>query len=97
MSGFDLSLYMDIDRLGASIRTCRMLREMSVAELAKRASVSEANLRAIESGDREPSLSCYVRLTGALGVSPALLLASAEKRFTELKTLEQFDAVFVPD
>ncbi len=70
----DLGLFLDLDRLGERIRNCRRESSMTLLQLAAAASVSPEHLLMIEAGEREPSLSCFVRLARALGVSAADLL-----------------------
>lgn len=61
--------------LGAAIRALRLSRNMTMAELAKRASLSAAMISKIESGDGNPSLNSIREIAAALEVPVAYLFA----------------------
>ncbi len=71
----DLSLFIDLEKLGESVRCCRLRNGLTVRQLADKAAVSEELLYLVEEGDREPSLSAFVRIVHALDVDPASLLS----------------------
>ena len=70
----DLRLFLDLDRLGGHIRRCRREKGLTAEQLAEASAISADYLRMIEGGTREPSLSCFVRLSRALGVPLSDLL-----------------------
>jgi transcriptional regulator with XRE-family HTH domain len=56
------------DHLGARIRAIRRQREVTGAELARKASVSPSYLSRLENGRVSPTVSTLTRIMGALGV-----------------------------
>ncbi|MFD2238131.1 helix-turn-helix domain-containing protein [Aureimonas populi] len=69
----------DIDkRIGARIRIERESRGWSLAELARRASVSRAMIHKVEHGQSSPTANLLGKLSGAFGLSMSRLMARAE-------------------
>jgi XRE family aerobic/anaerobic benzoate catabolism transcriptional regulator len=64
--------------VGASVRARRTERGMSRRQLSERSRVSERFLAQLEAGSGNISLARFAQVAGALGVSPAALLAGAE-------------------
>ena len=54
---------------GEKIKALRTAQHMSMAELARRASMSDRAIRYIEAGDREPSVEAIQKIAAALGVT----------------------------
>lgn len=58
----------DCQSLGARVRMLRTEKNMSVAELARRARLSESTIRNIEAGDANPLLNTLVGVAYGLGI-----------------------------
>lgn len=58
--------------LGLTVRSLRETKGMSRGELARAAGISESYLKKIESGDRNPGLETYQRITGVLDADIAI-------------------------
>ena len=58
--------------LGIAVRSLRETKGMSRGELARVAGISESYLKKIESGDRNPGLDTYQRITGVLDADIAI-------------------------
>lgn len=71
----DLSLFIDTKKLGQSIHFYRIMKGLTIRQLADMSAVGEEFLYLIEEGDREPSLSSFVRIARALDVDPTSLLS----------------------
>ena len=65
-------------RIGARIRIERESRGWSLTELAERAGVSRAMIHKIERGESSPTATLLGRLSGAFGISMAMLMARAD-------------------
>jgi len=65
-------------RLGERIRSERMKRQWSLAELANRSGVSRAMLSKIERGEASPTAELLVRIAAAFGMTLSSLIALAE-------------------
>lgn len=55
--------------LSAIIKALRTAQDMSMAELSRRASMSDRAIRYIEAGEREPSVDAIQKIAAALGVT----------------------------
>ena len=66
-----------IEALGALLRAQRIAADLSLRELAERASVSNAYLSQLERGLHEPSLSVLKAIASALGMPLGPLLTRA--------------------
>lgn len=64
--------------LGAALRALREEGGLSLSELARAAETDKAYLSGLERGRRNPSWTVLVRLTKALGITPAVLTKRAE-------------------
>ncbi len=64
--------------VGARVRSLREERGLSRRQLSERSGVSERFLAQLEVGDGNISLARFAEVAGALGLSPAELLAGAE-------------------
>src|SRR3989442_9178181 len=63
--------------LGRTVRTTREKLDLTQAELAERVGVSRAAIAEIEAGRiRQPRAAVFARLSAALGIPAAVLLAS---------------------
>ena len=71
---------MDMNRsdLGGIIRQQRIMRSLTLAELAERSRVSASHLGWIEKGERFPSARILRRLAGPLGVEEGELMTWAD-------------------
>ena len=54
---------------GEKIKALRTAQGMSMAELSRRASMSDRAIRYIEAGEREPSVDAIQKIAAALGVT----------------------------
>jgi serine-type D-Ala-D-Ala carboxypeptidase/endopeptidase len=61
-------------KIGKNLRTKRIEKFMSQAELAETSGLSEAHVGRIERDEVEPHLSTIRKLAGALGVEPQELV-----------------------
>ncbi|RWC31398.1 MAG: XRE family transcriptional regulator [Mesorhizobium sp.] len=64
--------------IGRRIRSERILRDWSLAELADRSDVSKAMLSTIERGKTSPTAALLVRVAAAFGMTLSTLIARAE-------------------
>ncbi len=65
---------MTLETIGMRLRRLRVAQSLSAAGLARKVYVTEAAIRAIETGDsKSPSFPVGVRLAEALGVTPRYL------------------------
>lgn len=69
------------------LKYMRERRNMTQAELAKKADVSQSTIAQIESGKKDPSLSTIKKLSEALDVHIAILFASDDVHVFDMKTL----------
>ncbi len=70
---------MDIAALfGENLARCRKLADMSQEELGIRASLHRTEISQLERGLRVARIDTLVKLAGALGVSPAELIAGID-------------------
>jgi transcriptional regulator with XRE-family HTH domain len=60
--------------LGKAIRTCRSQKGLKLADLSKRANLSESYISLLERGERDPSLSSIEAIARALEVPVSLLV-----------------------
>jgi transcriptional regulator with XRE-family HTH domain len=60
--------------LGKAIRLCRSQKGLKLAELAKRAALSESYISLLERGARDPSLSSIEAIARALEIPVSLLI-----------------------
>ena len=58
-----------LDANGEKIKALRTAQGMSMAELSRRASMSDRAIRYIEAGEREPSVDAIQKIAAALGVT----------------------------
>jgi len=65
---------MDKEVLGARIRKLRKQRKMSMEGFAEKAKITPTFLGQIERGVKMPSLTTFVKIVNALGISPDVLL-----------------------
>jgi len=61
---------------GEKIKALRTAQGMSMAELSRRASMSDRAIRYIEAGEREPSVNAIQKIAAALGVTTDRLYAA---------------------
>ncbi|WP_240484666.1 helix-turn-helix domain-containing protein [Brevundimonas nasdae] len=59
------------DRVGTNVRRLRKAKGLSQEALAHEAGMAMRYLAGIERGEENPSLAILVKLSGALGISPA--------------------------
>jgi transcriptional regulator with XRE-family HTH domain len=76
-----LAVRTDLQRLGAHIRTRRILRRERQRDLAARARISARTLAAAEKGDPAVSAGIYASLAWAVGL-PALSTAAEQAQAT---------------
>jgi transcriptional regulator with XRE-family HTH domain len=84
-----------LDRLGARIRTERLARGFSVAELAERCRVSRSMLYAIEQGRKAPTVLVLDRIATGLGTSIARLVG--EERGDQVVVLRRDEQAVARD
>jgi len=82
---------MIFQNLGARIRTCRLQKNLTQAELAKLMGMCPSMIGHAERGSREISVKTLVALCNALDVSPAYLLKDS------LKTHDKHLSEWLPD
>lgn len=68
-----LQLYLLL-QLGDRLRHLRKSQGLSTVEMASRAGISRATLRAVEAGDPTPSMGTYLKVLSALGIAGDLAL-----------------------
>lgn len=68
--------------LGNRIRSFRRERGLTLGQLAEKAGISASYLSTIERGLKKPSIPALKQISDALHVSPALLVRSADEKFT---------------
>lgn len=78
------------DALGRNIRKLRVVQDLSIRELAKRAGVTVAAVHFIEKGQRLPFTPTLCRLASALGTSIDLLLSSTDPLVHETVILNKY-------
>ena len=79
--------------LGRVVRTAREQLDLTQAELAQRVGVSRAAIAEIEAGRiRQPRAAVFARLSSALGIPAAALLASLGLGGTEAGMLVEIEA-----
>ncbi|RME18058.1 MAG: XRE family transcriptional regulator [Bdellovibrio sp.] len=71
------------------VRYLRQSRELSQAQLAKKAKVSQSTIAQIESGRKDPSISTLKKIAKALEVEIAILFASEDVLVFDLKKLRK--------
>ena len=69
-------------RLGRSVRTRRLAAELTLKDLAKRASCSESMLSKVENGRVAPSISTLHRIAAAMGTNVAELMTEQSRPVT---------------
>ena len=65
---------------GEKIKALRTAQGMSMAELSRRASMSDRAIRYIEAGEREPSVDAIQKIAAALGVTTDYFIDDATFR-----------------
>src|SRR5207249_11126091 len=79
--------------LGRTVRTAREQLDLTQAELAERVGVSRAAIAEIEAGRiRQPRAAVFARLSAALGIPAAVLLASAGLAGAEVGMVSEVEA-----
>jgi len=79
--------------LGRAVRSAREQLDLTQAELAQRVGVSRATIAEIEAGRiRQPRAAVFARLSSALGIPAAALLASLGLGGTEAGMLAEIEA-----
>ena len=63
-----------IESIAANIRKARQASGLTQAEVAKKAEVSENHYAQIERGEKNPTLSTFIRIIDAIGVSSTDIL-----------------------
>jgi len=67
------------EAMGLALRSLRLDRGLSQAEVAQRADIARSWLSQMEGGGGNPAWGSLVRLAAALGVSPVELVDRAER------------------
>ncbi len=70
-------LYYDDERIAASIRSYRLRRNLTLAQLSEMSGVSVAHLSRLENGGRTPTVRLLLQLARALGVSLGALVGES--------------------
>ncbi len=63
-----------LERFGENLRVNRVVRRITQEGLAFAAEVHRTQVSLMESGQRSPRIPTFIKLCGALGVSPEVLL-----------------------
>lgn len=63
-----------VERVAAKLRSARQAKGLTQAEVAKKAGVSENHYAQIERGEKNPTLSTFVGIIDAIGVSSVEIL-----------------------
>jgi transcriptional regulator with XRE-family HTH domain len=63
-----------IERTAARLRKARQDKQLTQAEVAKRAGVSENHYAQIERGEKNPTVSTFKSIIAAIGISSAEIL-----------------------
>ncbi len=81
----------DLERytLSERIKYMRQRRDLTQADLAKVADVSQSTVAQIESGDKDPSFSTLLKIAGALDCHLAVLFSSDEVHVFDMKRLKK--------
>lgn len=79
------------DNVGDNIRKIRKLRGLTLKELGNMLGVSETNIRAYESGKRNPKYETIKRFASALEVDVSALRGYKEERITYIKIQGELD------
>ncbi len=75
--------------LSERIKYLRQKRDMTQAQLAKLAQVSQSTVAQIESGDKDPSLTTLQKISTALDCHIAVLFTSDELHVFDMKRLRK--------
>ena len=75
--------------LSERIKYMRQRREMTQAELAKSAGVSQSTVAQIENGDKDPSFSTLLKISQALDCHLAVLFSSEDVHVFDMKRLRK--------
>ncbi len=67
-----------------SIKCARIVKGLTVGELAKRASLGISTVSQIESGAKSPSLTSFLKISEALGFKPSQIMW-LEEQYQEMK------------
>lgn len=67
------------EAFGLALRKCRNRKGLSQEELASQSGLHRTYISLLERGKKGPSLSTVFRVSGALGVSPHVLVAMTEQ------------------
>ncbi len=83
---------------GDKIKALRTAQHMSMAELARRASMSDRAIRYIESNQREPSVEAIQKIAAALGSRPTTLWMMPPSRRNSAMTssMQMYEKSMVP-
>lgn len=63
-----------IERTAAKLRKARLARGLTQAQVAKKADISENHYAQIERGEKNPTVSTFQSIIGAIGVSSSEIL-----------------------
>ena len=75
--------------LSERIKYLRQKRDLTQAQLAKLAQISQSTVAQIESGDKDPSLTTLLKLSGALDCHIAVLFTSEDLHVFDMKRLKK--------
>ncbi len=75
--------------LSERIKYMRQRRELTQAELAKSAGVSQSTVAQIENGDKDPSFSSLLKISEALDCHLAVLFSSDDVHVFDMKRLRK--------
>lgn len=75
--------------LSERIKYLRQKRDLTQAELAKLAQVSQSTVAQIESGDKDPSLTTLLKLSSALDCHIAVFFTSEDLHVFDMKRLKK--------
>tara|TARA_R110001592_G_C13013731_1_gene736934 strand:- start:146 stop:433 length:288 start_codon:yes stop_codon:yes gene_type:complete len=72
--------------LGGTIRQCRNVKKLTLAELSEKCGISVSHLSLLENNNREPSISAVEAISKSLGLPLSVLvfLASQKNEVSEL-------------
>ena len=83
---------------GDKIKALRTAQHMSMAELARRASMSDRAIRYIESNQREPSVDAIQKIAAALGVTTDYFMdeATFQQNSTMTSSMRMYEKSMAP-
>lgn len=76
-------------QLGEKIRQVRLSKAISQVELSKRAGVSQSTITQLERGQKDPTFETLERLSSALNIKSAELIADADTIVLNYKRLHE--------